>query len=295
MARWLFPMLLSLVAATPALAQEDGPYTRVREEGAPGPQATLDDVAWLQGLWIGEGIGGAPALENWLPPTGTTMVGSFVQQEADGAIMFTEHMYLMEQDGSLVVKLKHFNADLTGWEDAEGMVTFPLVAVEPCAVHFNSLTYRCEPDGGLLVAVRMKSDGPDVEELVFRFRRPAGTEQPGHCAAAMTTMDMNECYAQVLERAEARQAQYVAAALEKHAGAAEVAAGIRQSEEAFAAYRDAECANVFQKFIDGTIRGVMALGCRINLTDRRTHTVWSNWLTYMDSTPPILPEPGPTP
>ena len=294
MMRWLFPLLLTLVAAAPAHAQETGPYTRLLQDGVPAPQATLADVAWLQGLWTGEGIGGAPALENWLPPTGGTMVGSFVQQEADGAIMLSEHMYLMEQDGSLVVKLKHFNADLTGWEDKEGMLTFPLVAVEPCAAFFNSLTYACEPDGGLLVAVRMKSDGPDVQELVFRFRRPTGRPEPVHCPDAMTTPDLNECFAQALERAESRQARYVAAALERFEGNADVAAGIRQSEEAFAAYRDTECGNIFQKFIDGTIRGSMALGCRIAMTDRRTHTVWSNWLTCMDSTAPILPEPEPT-
>ena len=102
------------------------------------------------------------------------MVGTFVQETADGSIMFTEHMYLMEQDGSLVVKLKHFNPDLTGWEDKDGMVTFRLLSAEPCAVYFNALTFRCAdknkgPAGGLVVAVRMKSDKPEPQELLFRF------------------------------------------------------------------------------------------------------------------------------
>ena len=40
-----------------------------------------------------------------------------------------------------------------------------------------------------------------------------------------------------------------------------------------------------------TIRNAMSLTCRIRLVDQRTHTIWQNWLTFMDSTPPILPEP----
>ena len=70
-----------------------------------------------------------------------------------------------------IVKLKHFNPDLTGWEEKDGMVTFRLLAAEPCALYFNALTYRCDADGGMVVAVRMKSDKPEPQELVFRFRK----------------------------------------------------------------------------------------------------------------------------
>lgn len=159
-------ILLGLLAA-PLSAQE----TRVGEAGFVSPPATIADAAWLIGQWSGEGIGRAEAHESWLAPSGTTMVGSFVQEKADGGIMFTEHMYLMEQDGSLVVKLKHFNADLTGWEDKDGMVTFRLLAAEPCALYFNALTYRCDGEGQMVVAVRMKGEGPTPTELVFRFTR----------------------------------------------------------------------------------------------------------------------------
>jgi hypothetical protein len=124
---------------------------------------------WLVGQWWGEGIGGAPAMESWLPPTGDTMVGTFVQSTEEGGIRFTEHMYLMEEGGSIVLRLKHFNADLTGWEEKGDMLTFRLVAIEPCAAYFHALTLRCEdrdkPGVGLVAAVRMQSGG----ELLFRF------------------------------------------------------------------------------------------------------------------------------
>lgn len=173
----VWPLIISILAlAAPPLAAQE---TRTAPEGHESPPATLAQVDWLVGQWSGAGIGGAPAMESWLPPTGGTMVGTFVQSMKDeagaGVIMFTEHMYLIEEEGTLVLRLKHFNADLTGWEEKDGMLTFRLIAVEHCAAYFRSLTLRCDDaeDGtrGLLAAVRMKSEDDKVSELIFRFKR----------------------------------------------------------------------------------------------------------------------------
>jgi hypothetical protein len=159
--------LAAIAGAVPLAAQ----YTRVAPEGHVPPPAKIADAAWLEGAWVGVGIDGAEAAESWLPPSGGTMAGIFLQEKPDGSVMFTEMMYLTEDAGSLVLKLKHFNPDLTGWEEKDDMVRFHLLSIEPCAAYFSSLTYRCEPDGGLLVAVRMKGEGAEVKELVFRFKR----------------------------------------------------------------------------------------------------------------------------
>ena len=157
--------LALLVAGTTVSAQE----TRIGEDGFESPSASLEQMDWLVGQWSGEGIGGAPAMESWLPSTGGTMVGTFVQQSEDGEIMFTEHLYLMEEEGSLVLRLKHFNADLTSWEEKDDMLSFRLVAIEDCAAYFNALTLRCanrdKPGEGLVAAVRMNSGS----ELLFNF------------------------------------------------------------------------------------------------------------------------------
>lgn len=158
---------LLLFTATAAVAQE----TRTVPEDHQSPPATLEQMGWLIGQWSGTGIGGAAAMESWLPPTGDTMVGSFVQQTGEGGIRFTEHMYLTEEEGTLVLRLKHFNADLTGWEEKDDMLTFRLIAIEECAAYFRALTLRCDGENGLLAAVRMKSDGDEISELIFRFER----------------------------------------------------------------------------------------------------------------------------
>jgi hypothetical protein len=158
----------ALAVSPGTMAQEPG-ETRLASEGAEPPSASLDEVDWLVGQWAGEGIEGAPAMESWLPPIGGTMVGTFAQESKDGAILFTEHMYLIEEGETLVLKIKHFSPDLTGWEERDDMLTFRLVAIEECAAYFNALTLRCadreKPGEGFVAAVRMQAGG----ELVFRF------------------------------------------------------------------------------------------------------------------------------
>ncbi|MCG4259878.1 DUF1311 domain-containing protein [Acetobacter senegalensis] len=65
----------------------------------------------------------------------------------------------------------------------------------------------------------------------------------------------------------------------------------QHSETAWKAYRDAECRAVFTNWQQGTLRIMMQLGCERRLTRQRTYTVWQNWLTFQDSTPPVLPRP----
>ena len=283
----LFTALLACFTV-PLAAQE----TRVGELDFQSPPASIDELGWLIGQWEGEGIEGAPAMESWLPPIGGTMVGTFVQETTDGSIMFSEHMYLAQQDGSLVLKLKHFNADLTGWEEKDDMVTFRLLALEPCAAYFNALTLRCEGDDGLVAAVRMKSDKPEPQELVFRFQRAAPPLPTYDCDGS--TLEMNQCMAELLEQAIARKDTYLAAAVSHYSDRPEMAALIRASDQASELYRKQECEAMWEGFKDGSIRTIMSITCSIGLVDARTQSIWENWLTHMDSSDPVLPRPAPT-
>jgi hypothetical protein len=167
-----------LIAATtmiamPALAANDPPtaYTRAAETGTPRPSASITELAWLIGRWEGPGIAGAMAQETWSAPLGGIMAGTFVQADSKGGVMFSEVMQIAPDGDSLIVRLKHFNADLTGWEEKDKSVNFPLIAREGNSWYFNGLTYRREGRNRLLVAVRMRGDDGKVSELVFRFRR----------------------------------------------------------------------------------------------------------------------------
>ncbi len=109
-----------------------------------------------------------------------------------------------------------------------------------------------------------------------------------------TTPEVERCLAADLARADAELNRYYRAAVERLTRERETATlgKLRASERAWMTYRDAECDAVYDWWGRGTIRGAMALGCRIRLTEGRTMVVWRNWLTYADSTPPILSKPG---
>src|SRR5690606_25213155 len=128
------PILLAcLLVAAPAGAQE----VRTAPEGHIPPPATVDELTWLAGIWIGDGIGGAPATEVYSPPGGGSVAGHFVQEDGQGGIAFFELLQIAEVDGSLVYRLKHFDGALAGWEERDENVSFPLVAAEKNALYFD--------------------------------------------------------------------------------------------------------------------------------------------------------------
>ncbi|WP_052879707.1 lysozyme inhibitor LprI family protein [Vibrio coralliirubri] len=111
------------------------------------------------------------------------------------------------------------------------------------------------------------------------------------CENAMNTIEINQCAAIELESAQAELDKYLAASFEHNAYDAELVASIKKAQESWQAYMTAHCDSVYTQWRDGSIQGVMALSCKTTLTKQRTHEVWANFLTYMDSTPPVLPEP----
>ncbi|MEZ9884624.1 lysozyme inhibitor LprI family protein [Vibrio splendidus] len=111
------------------------------------------------------------------------------------------------------------------------------------------------------------------------------------CENAMNTIEINQCAAIELESAQAELDKYLAASFEHNAYDAELVASIKKAQDSWQAYMSAHCNSVYTQWRDGSIRGLMALSCKTTLTKQRTHEVWANFLTYMDSTPPVLPEP----
>jgi hypothetical protein len=163
-------MTVSLLAAVLALglaAQE--PFHARRLGDRPSPPATLADTAWLEGRWVGEGLGGVSE-EIWSPARGGTMMGMY-RLLKDGKPVFYEFLMLVEENGTLAMKLKHFNPDFMGWEEKAGFVTFKLVAVEPRAAHFDGLSFFREGDDALNIYLLLKDKEGKVREELFRMRR----------------------------------------------------------------------------------------------------------------------------
>lgn len=112
------------------------------------------------------------------------------------------------------------------------------------------------------------------------------------CENAMSTLDINQCAGIEQETAKREMHRYLAKSLEHHREDAELVAAIKKSQAAWQKYAKAHCDSVYTLWRDGTIRGVMSISCKTRLIRTRTHELWSDYLTFMDSSEPVLPEPA---
>ena len=172
----LFSILLAWALAASALSAQT-PVTEhvvAAEAGALSPPATLADAAWLEGHWVGTGLG-ADAEEVWLGPAGGAMAGMF-RLLSQGEVQFYEIWALVEEEGSLVLRLKHFDRGMVAWEEREEMVVFPLVALDEKTLWFDGLTMKRDGPDALTVWVAMeRADGTVTEgEFVYRRKKVPG-------------------------------------------------------------------------------------------------------------------------
>ena len=107
---------LILIHAPLAVAAGEPVAVRGLEDGAARPNASIEDIAWLAGRWVGEGLGGT-AEDVIAPASGGQMMGMFRHSKADGSINIYEFYLFAEMDNSLTVRLKHFSPMLSSWEE----------------------------------------------------------------------------------------------------------------------------------------------------------------------------------
>ena len=116
--------------------------------------------------------------------------------------------------------------------------------------------------------------------------------EPEACANAISTVDINRCLHAQVQEAEAQLQEYLQAARDQHAEAEEAMASMNQAQESWERFRNAHCAAVYTLWQDGSIRGAMHNQCLLDETRRRTQQIWQVYLTSMDDSPPVLPEPS---
>lgn len=100
------------------------------------------------------------------------MVGMF-RLVKDGKAIFYELMTILEENNSLVMKLKHFSPDLNGWEEKNASQNFPLVKVGSNEALFNTLSYRKLDNGSLQILVVLKQKSGEMAEEEFHLQPAA--------------------------------------------------------------------------------------------------------------------------
>lgn len=138
-------------------------------DGEASPEAFIHQVAWLEGHWKAEALGGI-ADEYWSQPAGNAMMGMFRLLRNDRT-QFYEMLTITEEEGSLLLRIKHFHPDLKGWEEKDETVNFPLVKINEKGVWFDGLTILKISSDKLMVYVRSVSGDGTSSELMFPYKR----------------------------------------------------------------------------------------------------------------------------
>jgi hypothetical protein len=169
----LLTLTFSLVLlAVPAFAQQRlTEHTLRLAPGEKSPPATIADAAFLVGHWTGKGLGGTFE-EVWTAPQQGAMVGMYRGLKADGSPSFYELLTIRETAGSIEVRLKHFNPDMTGWEEKAEVVTMPFVGKRDGVVHFDGMAFQVTGSDTIscYLAIENKKDG-SVREATFTYTR----------------------------------------------------------------------------------------------------------------------------
>jgi len=161
-------LLLMTCLSLPCIGEDQFENTLVYDEATGSPKADLGDVAWIAGNWRGEALGGVVE-ENWSQPFGGSMMASF-KLTVNDKVKFYELETIVEQDDTLLLRLKHFSADLHGWETRDETVDFRLVKVTADKVYFDGMTFEKAGDDEMNVYVVI-GDGAEEKETRFNYRR----------------------------------------------------------------------------------------------------------------------------
>jgi hypothetical protein len=134
---------------------------------SPTPNSTgpLSDFSMLIGHWRGDGLGGI-CEETWLPESGGIMLGTF-KLISEGKVSFFEIMSLSIDSLGPAVKVKHFNSDMTAWEEKADMVTFRYDSANADRIFFGGLSFSKPANDSLRIGVTFKmKDGTTREEFI---------------------------------------------------------------------------------------------------------------------------------
>ena len=171
MRKCLFSVLLFVLLAVAAEAQERlTEHTYALPPNLVQPQVGIEEMRWLNGRWLGTGMGGVVE-EIWSPPRAGTMMATF-RILLEGEPFVYELCLLTEERGSLVYKVKHFSSDLRAWESKTEYVSFPLIRIEGDTYYFGGMTLKREPYRITYYLAVKDSEGVYREEVFELENRP---------------------------------------------------------------------------------------------------------------------------
>ncbi|MBX2829397.1 MAG: hypothetical protein KTR22_14615 [Flavobacteriaceae bacterium] len=164
-----FTILIAFVLVTAVSIGQNRENTLGYDPEKGSPKADLEAIAWMAGSWKGEAFGGIVE-EVWTPPLGGSMMCVF-KLVVNNEIGFYEIVTITEEEGTLMLRLKHFHANLKGWEEKDETVDFRLVKVDGDRVYFDGFTFERISDNEVNLYVMINEGEGKAEEVQFHYKK----------------------------------------------------------------------------------------------------------------------------
>ena len=155
--------LVVRVTVVPSInSQSVGLYRHAEDIPLPEPaQATIGDLAWLDGAWIGTKTTGSTIEERWSPPLGGAMLAVARTVNKSGKMVGFEYLRVIERDGSLI-----YIAQPNGGKPTE----FVLSEISPTRAVFENprhdfpkrIAYELSPEAVLTTSVGQSKGGSPI-------------------------------------------------------------------------------------------------------------------------------------
>ncbi|MFN0109797.1 MAG: DUF6265 family protein [Blastocatellia bacterium] len=163
-------MILTALLSLTAVAQEkQTEHTLKLSAGQKSPAATLAEMSWMTGGWTGKALGGVVE-EIWAAPAGGSMLGMF-RLTQKGKPVFYELVTLVEENGSILFRLKHFNPNMTGWEEKDKTIEFKFIGKKDGLIHFDGMSFKLEGKDAFTVYLAIEYKDGTIKEEAFRYTR----------------------------------------------------------------------------------------------------------------------------
>jgi len=145
------------------------------DEAGDSAPASIETVAWIAGHWGQERPGGLLE-EIWSKPQGDSMMGVF-RWIKKGKVWIYEILTIREEEGTLVLRFRHFSDKLSTWEPKDEPITYRLTKAtdreaifeNPESDKFRRFAFRLDGDD-MVVSVGSFRDGK-VSSSEFRYSR----------------------------------------------------------------------------------------------------------------------------
>ena len=146
---------------------------------AQSPQSSLTSLSQLEfisGRWAGE-LNGGKTDEHWSAPSGDNMMGVF-RYVKNGKAVFFEMMLIEMTSNGPVLRLKHFNPGLIGWEEKDQAYSYPLMEFNRNRAVFERpdkqtrLIFNRTSEQTMTVTLEQVKDGkPTSEDFKYQLVR----------------------------------------------------------------------------------------------------------------------------